>query len=86
MSKADRKIIKMDEILARDGKANVVFLNYDNEAFMNTGSRRRDFPLPKQKLRENSSLEQTSGIRWNTTTRVDDNRASWRKDSGQGRS
>jgi pyruvate/2-oxoacid:ferredoxin oxidoreductase beta subunit len=38
MSKADRKIIKMDEILARDGKANVVFLNYDNEAFMNTGN------------------------------------------------
>lgn len=37
MSKADRKIIKMEEILAREGKSNALFLNYDNEAFMNTG-------------------------------------------------
>lgn len=38
MSKADRNIIKMDDLLSRDGKCNVLFLNYDNEAFMNTGS------------------------------------------------
>jgi len=37
MSKPERNIIKMDDILARDGKCNVLFLNYDNEAFMNTG-------------------------------------------------
>ncbi|TXT56274.1 MAG: hypothetical protein BAJALOKI1v1_1950004 [Promethearchaeota archaeon] len=38
MSKEEKNIIKMDEILARSGKCNVLFLNYDNEAFMNTGN------------------------------------------------
>ncbi|MBD3256083.1 MAG: hypothetical protein GF383_13385, partial [Candidatus Lokiarchaeota archaeon] len=37
MSKEERNLIKMDDILARDGKCNVLYLNYDNEAFMNTG-------------------------------------------------
>jgi len=37
MSKPERNIINLDDILARDGKCNVLFLNYDNEAFMNTG-------------------------------------------------
>jgi len=34
---SERNIIKMEDILARSGKCNVLFLNYDNEAFMNTG-------------------------------------------------
>ena len=37
MSKPERNIIKMEELLERDQKSNVMFLNYDNEAFMNTG-------------------------------------------------
>ncbi|TFG06455.1 MAG: hypothetical protein EU539_07590 [Promethearchaeota archaeon] len=37
MSESERNIIKMEDLLARDGKSNVLFLNYDNEAFMNTG-------------------------------------------------
>ncbi len=37
MSNGDRNIITMEDILAREGKCNVLFLNYDNEAFMNTG-------------------------------------------------
>lgn len=37
MSKDERNIIKLEEIMAMDGKNNVLFLNYDNEAFMNTG-------------------------------------------------
>jgi len=37
MSKPERNVIKFEDILARDGKCNVLFLNYDNEAFMNTG-------------------------------------------------
>jgi pyruvate/2-oxoacid:ferredoxin oxidoreductase beta subunit len=36
MSKAERKTINFEDILARDGKSNVLFFNYDNEAFMNT--------------------------------------------------
>ena len=34
MSKPERNVIKFEEILARDEKANVLFFNYDNEAFM----------------------------------------------------
>ena len=37
MSKPERNIIDFDEILKREGKCNVLFFNYDNEAFMNTG-------------------------------------------------
>lgn len=37
MSKVERKTINFEDILARDGKSNVLFFNYDNEAFMNTG-------------------------------------------------
>ena len=37
MSQPERNIINMEDILARDEKSNVLFLNYDNEAFMNTG-------------------------------------------------
>ena len=37
MSKPERNVIKFEDILARDSKCNVLFLNYDNEAFMNTG-------------------------------------------------
>ncbi|MBY8985348.1 MAG: hypothetical protein KGD65_09790 [Candidatus Lokiarchaeota archaeon] len=37
MSQPERNIIKMDDLLSREGKSNVLFLNYDNEAFMNTG-------------------------------------------------
>ena len=37
MSKPERNVIQIDDLLARDGKCNVLFLNYDNEAFMNTG-------------------------------------------------
>ena len=37
MSQPERNIIKMDDLLSRKGKSNVLFLNYDNEAFMNTG-------------------------------------------------
>ncbi len=37
MSQPERNIIKFEDILARDGKSNVLFFNYDNEAFMNTG-------------------------------------------------
>ncbi len=37
MSKPERNVISTEDILARKGKANVLFLNYDNEAFMNTG-------------------------------------------------
>lgn len=31
---SERNIIKFEDILARDEKSNVLFLNYDNEAFM----------------------------------------------------
>lgn len=37
MSQPERNIIKLDDLLAREGKNNVLFFNYDNEAFMNTG-------------------------------------------------
>ena len=37
MSKPERNIISMEDLLAKDEKCNVLFLNYDNEAFMNTG-------------------------------------------------
>lgn len=37
MSKSEKNIIKFEDILARDAKCNVLFFNYDNEAFMNTG-------------------------------------------------
>jgi len=37
MSQPERNIIKLEDILVRDGKCNVLFFNYDNEAFMNTG-------------------------------------------------
>ena len=37
MSKPERNIIQFEDILARKEKCNVLFLNYDNEAFMNTG-------------------------------------------------
>ena len=37
MSKPERNVILFEDILARNKKANVLFLNYDNEAFMNTG-------------------------------------------------
>ena len=37
MSQPERNTIKFEDILARDGKCNVLFFNYDNEAFMNTG-------------------------------------------------
>lgn len=38
MSKPERNTIKMEDILARDEKSNALFVNYDNEAFMNTGN------------------------------------------------
>ena len=34
---SERNIINMEDILARKEKCNVLFFNYDNEAFMNTG-------------------------------------------------
>jgi pyruvate/2-oxoacid:ferredoxin oxidoreductase beta subunit len=37
MSQPERNILKMADLLAREGKSNVLFFNYDNEAFMNTG-------------------------------------------------
>jgi len=37
MSKPERNVIPFEDILEREGKCNVLFLNYDNEAFMNTG-------------------------------------------------
>ncbi|MGV9172629.1 MAG: hypothetical protein ACOC44_09065 [Promethearchaeia archaeon] len=37
MVSKETTIVKMDDILARKEKCNVLFLNYDNEAFMNTG-------------------------------------------------
>jgi len=37
MSKPEKNIITVDDLLKREGKCNVLFLNYDNEAFMNTG-------------------------------------------------
>ena len=37
MSKTERTTINFEDILAREGKSNVLFFNYDNEAFMNTG-------------------------------------------------
>ncbi|MHA1985745.1 MAG: hypothetical protein ACW98D_03805 [Promethearchaeota archaeon] len=37
MSQPERNIIKLEDLLSREGKSNVLFLNYDNEAFMNTG-------------------------------------------------
>jgi hypothetical protein len=38
MSQPERNIIKFEDILARTEKSNVLFFNYDNEAFMNTGN------------------------------------------------
>jgi len=35
--KPERKVIEFNEILKRKEKSNVLFFNYDNEAFMNTG-------------------------------------------------
>ena len=37
MTSEERNIIKMEDLLARKEKCNALFLNYDNEAFMNTG-------------------------------------------------
>jgi pyruvate/2-oxoacid:ferredoxin oxidoreductase beta subunit len=37
MSKVEKNIIKVEDLLTRDEKCNVLFVNYDNEAFMNTG-------------------------------------------------
>jgi pyruvate/2-oxoacid:ferredoxin oxidoreductase beta subunit len=37
MSQPERNTINIENLLARDDKCNVLFLNYDNEAFMNTG-------------------------------------------------
>jgi pyruvate/2-oxoacid:ferredoxin oxidoreductase beta subunit len=37
MAKPERNIISFEDILARKEKSNVLFFNYDNEAFMNTG-------------------------------------------------
>ena len=37
MSKPERNVINFEDILARNEKSNVLFFNYDNEAFMNTG-------------------------------------------------
>jgi pyruvate/2-oxoacid:ferredoxin oxidoreductase beta subunit len=37
MASQEKNIIKMEDLLTRKGKCNVLFLNYDNEAFMNTG-------------------------------------------------
>ncbi len=37
MSTPERNIIRAEDILEREEKSNVLFLNYDNEAFMNTG-------------------------------------------------
>ena len=37
MSQPERNTIKLEDILARHEKSNVLFFNYDNEAFMNTG-------------------------------------------------
>ncbi len=37
MSKPERNVIDFEDVLARDEKCNVLFFNYDNEAFMNTG-------------------------------------------------
>ena len=34
MSKPERNVIVFEDILARTTKANVLFLNYDNEAFL----------------------------------------------------
>jgi len=31
MSKPERNVIKFEDILARDGKCNVLFLNYDKK-------------------------------------------------------
>jgi len=31
---SERNVIKFEDILARDEKSNVLFFNYDNEAFM----------------------------------------------------
>jgi len=37
MSKPEKNIIKVEDLLAKNEKCNVLFFNYDNEAFMNTG-------------------------------------------------
>ncbi len=37
MSKPERNVINFEDILKRKEKSNVLYLNYDNEAFMNTG-------------------------------------------------
>jgi len=37
MSKPERNVITFEDILARKEKSNVLFFNYDNEAFMNIG-------------------------------------------------
>lgn len=35
MSRPERNVILFEDIFARSTKVNVLFLNYDNEAFMN---------------------------------------------------
>lgn len=35
MSKPERNVITLEDMLARNEKSNVLFFNYDNEAFMN---------------------------------------------------
>ena len=37
MSQSERNIIRLDDLLSKEEKSNVLFFNYDNEAFMNTG-------------------------------------------------
>ena len=37
MSGLEKKVIKIEELMANKEKANVVFFNYDNEAYQNTG-------------------------------------------------
>ncbi|MFX1304216.1 MAG: hypothetical protein ACFE9X_12745 [Promethearchaeota archaeon] len=37
MVQQERNIIKLEDLLTVEGKSNVLFFNYDNEAFMNTG-------------------------------------------------
>lgn len=34
MSKPEKNFIKVEDLLTRDGKSNVLFLNYDNEALL----------------------------------------------------
>ncbi len=36
--KTEKNIINIEDLLKRKEKCNVLFFNYDNEAFMNTGN------------------------------------------------